>query len=545
MQYRWKLLPALVALSCAAFAQSAPDRQLVNAWELHAEIPAPAGAQSAVKEHLPSFLEYQDLIMFHPKFGYYGSGRVSFSADYQTFPIVLAPYFGHMIAEQIFKMWRGMRAAGTLGAKEKFTIAEFGAGNGMLAESILDYLDQHGKSPDAPEGWSDFAAQTVYACYDRSPALSKAQRQRNARFGARFEAREGDATEPEATIPAGSLKGVVLSNELPDAFGVHKVILSSEGDPEVAFVAPSFPRDRWEAVRKTIPASIATLVESGDQAVRAKLLAGKSGPVYFTRASFTAFLEALVPSRDYENTVQAFHFQEIYVPAPELPELGAHLRRYARVYALELARQERGVVTYVNLGSEKFIQGAGNILKSGYVITLDYGSNWQGLIAQDSHPHLRTYGPAHVDQIQNGNSDGDGQSGDYDTSDPYRGPTLNDMTTDVNFSLLAAAGRLAGLKTLYFGAHKALRHGTAVSLATPPPERQSDGELYNEFLSWADKFETDANYKLMVQQKEGADPAYVFPGRDPEPLESDEKGLSETQRKKAAAIEKRLSAGRG
>ncbi len=530
-------------MSSAAFAQSLPDRQLLNGWELHAEIAAPPAARSAVKDYLPTFLEYQDLIMFHPKFGYYGSGRVNFSSDYQTFPIVLAPYFGHMIAEHIFQMWRGMRAAGTLGPAEKFTIAEFGAGNGVLAESILDYLEQHGKAADAPEGWRDFAAQTLYICYDRSPALSKAQRQRNTRFGARFEAREGDATEPEATIPAGSLKGVVLSNELPDAFSVHKVILSGEGDAEVAFVAPSLPRDRWASVREQVPSSVAALVDRGDRTVET-LLGRKNGPVYFTRASFTSLLEALTPSRDYEATVQAFQFQEIYVPAAELPELAAHLRRYARIYALELSRQERGVVTYVNLGSEKFIQGAGRILKAGYVITLDYGSNWQGLIAQDSHPHLRTYGPAHLEQLQNSNGDSDQQSGDYDTSDPYRGPTLNDMTTDVNFSLLAAAGRLAGLKTLYFGAHKALRHGTAVSLATPPPDRQDNGELYTEFLAWADKFETDANYKLMVQQKEGADPAYVFPGRNPEPLESDENSLSEAQRKKAAAIEKRLSSGR-
>ena len=538
MQYRFKLIPALAVLCSAAFAQSLPDRQLSNGWELHAEIAAPPSTRPAVKEYLPSFLEYQDLIMFHPKFGYYGSGRVSFSADYQTFPIVLAPYFGHMIAEHIFKMWRGMRASGTLGPKDKFTIAEFGAGNGALAESILDYLDQHGISADAPEGWREFAAQTVYACYDRSPALSKAQRQRNARFGARFEAREGDATEPEATIPAGSLKGIVLSNELPDAFSVHKVILSAGGEAEVAFVAPSLARDRWETVRKLVPASVADSVETGDRSITEKLLSGKTGPVHFTRTSFTALLEALVPSREYESTVQAFQFHEIYLPAADLPELAAHLRRYARVYALELARQESGVVTYVNLGSEKFIQGSGRILKAGYVITLDYGSNWQGLIAQDSHPHLRTYGPAHAEQIQ---TDADSQSGDYDTSDPYRGPTLNDMTTDVNFSLLSAEGRLAGLKTLYFGAHKALRHGTAVSLATPPPDRQSDGELYNEFLSWADKFETDGNYKLMVQQKEASDPSYVFPGKDPEPLESEEKSFSEAQRKKAAAIEKKLA----
>src|ERR1051325_4186804 len=125
-----------------AYAETAGVRQLVNARELHDEIAIAPEVQAAVKDYFPSFLEYQDLVMFHPKFGYYGSGRVSFTSDYQTYPNVLAPYFGHMIAQQMFRMWRGMRQAGTLAPREPFTVAEFGAGNGSLAESILDYLEQ-------------------------------------------------------------------------------------------------------------------------------------------------------------------------------------------------------------------------------------------------------------------------------------------------------------------------------------------------------------------------------------------------------------------
>src|SRR5439155_5462927 len=129
----------------------------------------------------------------------------------------------------------------------------------------------------------EFASQALYVCYDRSPALSRTQREHNARFGARFEAREGDATEPEATIAPGSLKGVVLSNELPDAFSVHKVILSAEGDAEVAFVAPSLPQPRWEAIRKQVPAAVSKMVETGDRSVQEKLLGAKSGSAYLTR----------------------------------------------------------------------------------------------------------------------------------------------------------------------------------------------------------------------------------------------------------------------
>ncbi len=540
--------PAFLALVTLCGVTAAADRQLVNAWEVHDEVNVAPGSEASVKESFPSFLEYQDLVMFHPKFGYYASGRVNFTADYQTFPNVLAPYFGHMIAEQIFRMWQGMRQAGTLRPGERFTIAEFGAGNGSLAESILDYLSRRSRA-ESVEGWREFAAQTLYVCYDRSPALSKLQRERNARFGKRFEAREADATNPVAAIPVGSLKGVVLSNELPDAFSVHKVILSADGVAEVAFVAASLPRQTWERVRSEVPAAVGDTVARADRTVRARFFSGAQDEIYLTRQSFIALLEALAASRQYEAAAKSLRFHELYVPVSAIPELDAHIRRYARLYAMELARHERGVVTYVNLGVESFIQGAGHILKAGYVLTLDYGANWEGSIAQDSHPHLRTYGPAHQEANQSlvlDDNDPDGtDSSDRDTSDPYRGPTLNDMTTDVNFSLLAAEGRLAGLAVAYFGPQVALQSGTGVSLSEPPPNRQDSGELSEEFHTWVGNFQTDGNYKLMVQQKEGTDAAYWYTSEGAERLESDESGMSEAQKQKALEIERKLSAPAG
>lgn len=521
----------------AVLADGAGPRRLVNGWELHDEIKVTPGSEAAVKDHFPSFLEYQDLVMFHPKFGYYASGRVNFTSDYQTFPIVLNPFFGQMIAEQIFKMWQGMRRAKTLVSGERFTIAEFGAGNGMMAEAIMDYLDREAK---ADAGWREFAAQTRYICYDRSPALSEAQRKRNARFGKRFEAREADATDPTAAIPAGSLKGVILSNELPDTFSVHKVILTVDGVAEVAFVAPSLARTSWESIRKEVPAAVAEQVAAGDRVIRDRFFPGKPDQVYLTRAAFVALLEALLPSKNYATAAQSLEFHELYVPARHIPELGEHLHRYARLYATELARAERGVVTYINLGVEKFIQGSGHILKAGYVLTLDYGTNWEGIMSQEAHPHLRTYGPAHSADQNVEPSDDSQPPAERDTSDPYRGPTLNDMTTDVNFSLMEAEGRLAGLTTAYFGAQVALQAGTPISLDAPPEMRQESGALSDEFYNWASSFQTDGNYKLMVQAKQGTNPSYAYPLEKSEPLASDEKGLSEAQRQNAAQIEKRL-----
>src|SRR6476660_8736604 len=124
-------LVALLALSCAASGSLlAADRQLVNAWAVGKEVQLAPGVDPAiVKDYFPSFYDYLDTVLFHPTAGYYSSGRVDFTNHYRTFPGALAPVFGHMVAEQMFRMWDGMRKAGTLGPAEKFTIAEFGAGD--------------------------------------------------------------------------------------------------------------------------------------------------------------------------------------------------------------------------------------------------------------------------------------------------------------------------------------------------------------------------------------------------------------------------------
>ncbi len=217
---RFIVVFVLLALVASVDAQQTPTRNVRNAHEIYRELTVHPASVGKVKDYFPAFLEYQDLVMFHPKFGYYSSGRVSFTDDYQTFPIVLAPVFGNMIAEHVFHMWDGMRQSGTLDDKGTFTIGEFGAGNGALAESILEYIQAQALND---RRWAAFARQTVYVCYDRSPALNEIQKKRNARFGARFDGRVADATDLTATIKPGSLKGVMLSNELPDAFSVHKV----------------------------------------------------------------------------------------------------------------------------------------------------------------------------------------------------------------------------------------------------------------------------------------------------------------------------------
>lgn len=527
----------LVAASGVLDAGQAPTRRVRNAHEIHRELAIDPASTGRVREFFPAFHDYHDMVMFHPKVGYYASGRVNFNDDYQTFPIVMAPVFGHMIAEHLFQMWDGMRQAGTLGQKDTFTIGEFGAGDGALAESILEYIQSQAGTR---QGWAEFARQAVYVCYDRSPALSRLQKERNQRFGARFDARVADATDLTATIKPGSLKGVVLSNELPDAFSVHKVILTTTGVPEVAFVAPSLSESSWRRIRPLLSSGLATQIEAGDASIeRTFLRDARSATVHLTKNTFTALLEATVEGKDYESVVGSLEFHEIYVPVSIIPELAAHLARYAKTYADVLARDNDGILTYVNLGVEKMIVGSAQILAAGYVMTIDYGSGWDGILANDGRKHLRTYGPAHRAASAWTPEDNDSVD-DVETSDPYDSPTLNDLTTDVNFSLLDVEGQQAGLRTLFFGSQKALQSGTPVSL-DEVPERVRRENRVDQFLAWVEDFRAPGVFKLMLQQKDGTDSKYKFPDADPEPLEPRGAGLTPEQQKVAAAIERRLS----
>lgn len=517
-------LPA--ALPLLAADTHAERGELLNPWEVHHEIRVDPSAAAAVKDSFLSFLQYQDLVLFHPTLGYYSSGRVSFTNDYRTFPDALSPYFGQMIAQHIFNMWDGMRKAGTLGADERFTIAEFGAGDGTLATTILNYIQT--RAQDVSSGgdsgrWLAFWNQLVYACYDRSPALSAIQRQHNERFGTRFEAREGDATDPTSSIPAGSLKGIVLSNELPDAFSVHKVIISPSGAAEVGYVAPALPRSGWNKLEKDMPAALQQRLKLENESIQSKIFDRKreTNTTYLSRDGFTALLEALSPAKDYAEKLEAIEFHEIYVPIETEPELAVHLRQYIPQYAYELARGGKAFAAYINLGEGRFMQGAGRILKSGYVFTIDYGENWDG-VSPLQYDHLRTYGPGSRQE----------------RSDPYHSPTLNDITTDVNFSHVVEEGRLAGLQPVFFGPQHTLITGTPIMIETPPSDR--DIGSADDYNNWVQNFYTWDVFKILIEQKENTDPTYTFPDNRGERLTISVGDLSKSQQAAEREIEERL-----
>ena len=136
-----------------------------------------------------TFAEFMELALYHPSYGYY-AGRPD-SRDYVTSPAVHAG-FGELLTRQLHSWWQ------ELGAPTTFDVVEVGGGAGMLAREVLAAAAARG----------DFARALRYHLVERQlPDELPADVRGHCSL---------------AEVGAG-LVGCVLSNELLDAFPVHRI----------------------------------------------------------------------------------------------------------------------------------------------------------------------------------------------------------------------------------------------------------------------------------------------------------------------------------
>lgn len=159
-----------------------------------------------------TFARFMELAVSHPEHGYYSSGevRTGFGGDFLTAPET-DPIFGQTVARQIVECWERLERP------RGFTIREAGAGRGMLAAHILAEL--HRSAPGLFETLR-------YELSDLNPdrvqeALAFLDEHG---FGSRSHAAEN---EP--------ITGVLLANELLDAFPVHRLV-QQDGDLREIYV---------------------------------------------------------------------------------------------------------------------------------------------------------------------------------------------------------------------------------------------------------------------------------------------------------------------
>ena len=148
-----------------------------------------------------TFAEYMRECLYHPVHGYYSKPEAARISDYYTSPDV-NPVFGRLLARQFAECWEQLERP------PEFSLVEAAAGVGRLAKHILEFAQT--KLPE-------FYESLRYVAVERSPARCDQMTQHLAPF-----LQAGKCTQ-SMEIPAGIPMGCVFSNELLDAFSVHRV----------------------------------------------------------------------------------------------------------------------------------------------------------------------------------------------------------------------------------------------------------------------------------------------------------------------------------
>jgi SAM-dependent MidA family methyltransferase len=179
------------------------------------------------------FARFMELALYHPTFGYYmrfadkfdaehpnsgmGEDRLGWSGDYYT-SCDVSPILGESLAKQIAQMDE------LLERPDPITIIEMGAGKGALARDLLAACSRMSGS---------LSHRLRYIMIERSPMMQASQR----RLLAPWVGERGCVTwlNSLAEVPADYVQGVVFSNELIDAFPVHRVRVV-HGEPHEVWV---------------------------------------------------------------------------------------------------------------------------------------------------------------------------------------------------------------------------------------------------------------------------------------------------------------------
>jgi SAM-dependent MidA family methyltransferase len=150
-----------------------------------------------------SFREFMEAALYHPLHGYYRTNTAvtSRGGDYVTSPEV-HPVFGALVARQLAELWELMDRPAP------FRVVEAGAGRGLLARDVIGAMER--TRPD-------LSGAIAYTIVEPAPVLERAQRITLA------EASLADASVEWMSAMPSAIEGVVLTNELLDAFPVHRV----------------------------------------------------------------------------------------------------------------------------------------------------------------------------------------------------------------------------------------------------------------------------------------------------------------------------------
>ncbi len=210
-----------------------------------------------------TFREYMEMCLYG-RGGYYSSGTVKFGDYFVTSPSFMSPHFGEAVAQQLSYMWEHM------GKPLNFRVVEMGAGNGVLAFDILSWAESLKDKK--------FFEAINYEIVEISPELIKAQKNKLGPYPSKVRWKEASVRD----LPVEEIEnGVFLSNELPDAFPVHKVSMRN-GKLQEAYVEYNQENgtfnEVWDDLSSEYRADIEAYLERVRKEEGHESLAGLMGP---------------------------------------------------------------------------------------------------------------------------------------------------------------------------------------------------------------------------------------------------------------------------
>lgn len=159
-----------------------------------------------------TFADYMDLVLYHPKKGYYSSAQIDIGSQGDFFTSSsLGSDFGELLAEQFKEM------SAVLNSSDSFTLVEVGAGTGSLAADILHYFKIQ---------YPDFYQNIKYIIVEESQGLIAEQKHKLQEF-------EIVTWKSWQDITDNSIVGCIFSNELIDAFPVHQIVVEDQTVKEI------------------------------------------------------------------------------------------------------------------------------------------------------------------------------------------------------------------------------------------------------------------------------------------------------------------------
>ena len=169
-----------------------------------------SGAESEIRARIAqsgriTFAELMGIALYHPDGGYYTrGGAVGAEGDYYTSPTA-HPAFGALLAIQLQRMWD------VLGSPVRFDVVELGAGDGRLATD----LTRHAAALEP-----GFASAVRYVAVDRALLVPNYAAGHGAPTA--FDRVRADG------VPMSGVVGCFISNELVDAFPVHRFLIDDD-----------------------------------------------------------------------------------------------------------------------------------------------------------------------------------------------------------------------------------------------------------------------------------------------------------------------------